>query len=104
MGLSREAFQAAEQIEQGGFAGAGRPHDGEQLALSDVESDAVERLEAAVAHRVGLGDVQEVVDGVVGGVHRLLFRGEGVVGGLHRLPAGGAPSRFINGTAVPDNC
>jgi hypothetical protein len=89
MGLSREAFQAAEQIEQGGFAGAGRPHDGEQLALSDVESDAVERLEAAVAHRVGLGDVQEVVDGVVGGLHRLPAGGHEPFGGGDGVLQGG---------------
>src|SRR4029077_1072988 len=41
-------IEQAEQIEQRGFAGAGRPGDGEELALVDGEIDAVDQR---VRHR-----------------------------------------------------
>jgi hypothetical protein len=34
--------QAAEQVHQGGFAGAGRPHDGDVFAALDFQRDAAQ--------------------------------------------------------------
>src|SRR4030095_5822529 len=49
---------AGDQVEQGGLAGAVRPHDAEQLAGLEGEADVVDREDAATALRPPL-DAQE---------------------------------------------
>src|SRR3974390_1790386 len=44
----RERVEAAENIDEGGFTGAGRAHEGDPLASFDAERNAVERAECAV--------------------------------------------------------
>ena len=50
--------QPADQIEQGGFSGAGGPDDGDHLAAGDFEIDGFERGYLALAV-VDLGDTGE---------------------------------------------
>ena len=54
----RGAVEPADQVEQGGFAGAGRPDDGDHLAARDLEVDGFERDHLALAVEV-LGDPGE---------------------------------------------
>ena len=50
--------EAADQIEERGFAGAGRPDDGDHLAARDLQVDGFERGDLALAV-VELGDAGE---------------------------------------------
>ena len=43
VGTARRAVEHADHVEQGGLAAAGRAHDRDELAVGDVEEDAVER-------------------------------------------------------------
>jgi len=45
-GAASGQVNAAESIEQGGFAGAGGTHDGDKLAGVNVEVDTVEDFDA----------------------------------------------------------
>ena len=47
----RHVVETADKIEESGLAGAVRADDREDLALGDVERDAVDRLEAAELDR-----------------------------------------------------
>ncbi|MBA8915237.1 hypothetical protein HNR51_004337 [Methylorubrum thiocyanatum] len=60
MVLSRaRPVEAAEQVEQGGFAGAGLADDGHELAGPDREIDAGERGHSLLAHLVVAVDTLE---------------------------------------------
>ncbi len=52
----RGTVQPTEQMEQGGFAGAGRPHDGDKFALSDFKVDVAKGVHGDFAHGVGFGE------------------------------------------------
>ena len=76
--------EGAGDMEEGGFAGAGGAHDGDEFALVKGEGDAAEDLEADGAHLVGLGDVEDLEEGFGGGRHGR-GRGAGGGGGFERL-------------------
>lgn len=48
-GTAGGAVDPCDNVEEGGFSGAGRAHEGEELTLSDVEGDAVESGDLDVA-------------------------------------------------------
>ena len=76
-------LQAAQHAQQRGLAAARRPHDGEELALLNVEGHVVDRNKAAEL----LGQVDHAQDGRV--IHhgaRLILPMQG-----RRRPAGGRP-------------
>ena len=60
------AVEAAEQVHQRRLARARGPHDGDELALRDLERDAAERRQLDVAHPVDLGDVLQLDQGGLG--------------------------------------
>ena len=43
-------------VEQSGFAGAGRSHDGDHLALTDRQVNVLEHVVLALVHDVGLAE------------------------------------------------
>ena len=51
--------QPADQVEQGGLAGAGGPHHGDEIAAGNFHVDAVQHLHFFRAALVGLGDVAQ---------------------------------------------
>ena len=62
------AVEAAEDVEEGGFSRAGRAHDGDVGTGFDDETDAAERVNLDVAHRVGLVELLDADD--FAGSHR----------------------------------
>ncbi len=72
----RGGVEAADEVHQRGFAGAGGAHDGDVLVVADAEVDAAESVDLLVAHLVGLpeivgdDDVSGVRAGGVGGRER----------------------------------
>jgi hypothetical protein len=50
-------IEAGEQSEQGAFAAAGGPHDGDKLAGRDIEIDAAEDVDAMAPAFEALGEV-----------------------------------------------
>ena len=54
------AVENAEDVQQRGFAGAGRAHDGHQLAFADVQVDALEHVQGLLAGAVILVDVVQL--------------------------------------------
>ena len=50
----REAVEAGQGVEEGRLAGAGRAHDGRELAPEDVDVDAVERADLRLARAIDL--------------------------------------------------
>ena len=58
--------EPAEQLEQRALAGAGRAHQGHELAAADLERDASQGLDLAVAEPVALGQVAGFEDRAVG--------------------------------------
>jgi hypothetical protein len=52
--------EAADQVEQGGLARARRPHQRDEVALGDVQVDAVQHLDALGAADVGLGQAADL--------------------------------------------
>ena len=52
--------EPADQVEQGGLAGARRPHQRHEVAARDVEVDAVQHLDPLAAAPVGLGDAADL--------------------------------------------
>ncbi len=50
------ANQADDQIQQGRFTAARRPDDGDELALGDVQIDAVEGDDLLAAHEIFFPD------------------------------------------------
>src|SRR5262249_47134209 len=59
----RRLQQAAEDLHESRLPRARRAHDREQLACSDAEVDAAERLDVHAAARVGLADTRELDHG-----------------------------------------
>ena len=51
--------QAAEQVHQGGFARAGRPHDGHIFAALDLQGNVAQGVDGFRAHLVEPGDILE---------------------------------------------
>src|SRR5207244_595152 len=51
---------SAEQVHQRGLAGAGRPHDGHELAGGDGQVHAADRLHHAAALLVGFRDLPQL--------------------------------------------
>ena len=74
--------QQAQQVEQGGLARAGGPHDGEELTLVDVQAQVVDGPDLLAADAVYPGDAL----GLYHGPSVLLQR-------VHRLEAGRPVSR-----------
>ena len=60
------AVEGAGDVEEGGLAGAGGADDGDELAGVEGEGDAAEDLEASGSHLVGLGDVEDLDEGLGG--------------------------------------
>ena len=58
----RRRIEAADQVHQGRFAGARRPHDRDVLAALDLDIDAGDRVDHLVAHDVGLPDIVRADD------------------------------------------
>ena len=54
------AVEPADQVEQGGLAGAGRPHQRDEVALRDVEREPVQHLDRLLAAHVGLLHVADL--------------------------------------------
>ena len=52
--------EQAEQVEQGRFSGAGRPHDGDVLAVADDEVEAAQGVHLAVAEAEGACDAAKL--------------------------------------------
>jgi hypothetical protein len=70
--------QRTDQVEQGGLAAAGRPHDGEELAVGHLEVDLLDRGNLHLAAAVVAAHVLENKgrgDGVVeqGAISRVGF-------------------------------
>ena len=53
------SFEGTGDVEQGGFSGARRAHDGDELAVVDLHIDAAENVHGFRPHGVGLVDVLE---------------------------------------------
>ncbi len=62
----RGRVEAADEVHQRGFAGAGGAHDGDVLVVADAEVDAAQGVDLLVAHLVGLPEI--VGDDDVAGV------------------------------------
>jgi hypothetical protein len=60
-------IQAAEDVEHGGFAGAGSPHDGHVGTLFDGQVHTIEGVDIDIAHSVGLDQIFDPDD--IGGGH-----------------------------------
>src|SRR3989338_2288256 len=54
------AIQQADQIEQGGFTGTGRPHDRNIIARRDVQVDAAQRGNLLIADRETAADLAKI--------------------------------------------
>ncbi len=50
-------IKAADNIEQGGFAGTGWPYQGGKLALFHFETDIVQRVNLDLALDIGFADI-----------------------------------------------
>ena len=64
-------IQQADQVEQGGFAGTGRPHDGDIIARSDVQVDVAQRGDLLIADSEDAADLGQFDHGWQ---LRLIFR------------------------------
>jgi hypothetical protein len=75
------AVEAADEVHERGFAGAGGTHDGDVLVVADADVDAAEGIDDLVAHLIGLpeivGDDDVAGVGTVGvGADAVVFRGD----------------------------
>ncbi len=59
--------EAGEDVHEGALAGAGRPHDGREPALRDVDVDAAQGAHGGVALAVGACEVARLDDGAARG-------------------------------------
>ena len=66
------AVEAAQRVHEGGLAGAGRAHDGDEFAGVHFEADAADGVDLEFAVAVGFADVLELDYGL-----RLHRRAEG---------------------------
>ena len=57
------AVEAADEIEQRGFAGAGRPHQREELALAPLRGRGRKDVDFLRAALEGFGDVADADEG-----------------------------------------
>ena len=62
VGAGGRAVEASQDVHQRRLAGAGRSHDGHELAGLDVEVDAGERAHFHLAHLVDLGQIVNLDD------------------------------------------
>ena len=78
------AVEQADDVEQRGLAGAGRPHDGEVFAGRDVEADAAQGMHFLVADGEDALDAGECdhLAAVAAPLSALGF-GDGLDAGLH---------------------
>ncbi len=53
-------IQPADQVEQGGLAGAGRPHQRKEIAFGDIQVDVMQHLDLLLAALVGLGQIADL--------------------------------------------
>ena len=60
--------EAADDIHQGRFARAGRPHDRDVFVLLHADHNAAQSIDELLPHLVNLLDVLQKDDGVLGGV------------------------------------
>jgi hypothetical protein len=67
-GAGGGAVESGDEIEEGGFAGAGGAEEGEEFILRDAEGDFVDGADGGCAHGVVTGDAVEL-DGGGGGGH-----------------------------------
>jgi hypothetical protein len=58
--------EAAQDVEQGRLARAGRPEQHDELAFIDIEIDIPQRMDLNFAHGVGLGQIAGVKDHAAG--------------------------------------
>lgn len=58
--------EAAEDVEQGRLARAGRSEQHDKFAFVDIEIDVPERMDLNFAHGVGLGQIAGVKDHAAG--------------------------------------
>ena len=86
--------EAAEQVEQGGLAGAGRAHEGDEVAFLDGQGDAAKGGDDDRFQVVVLDQIDDASDGVHGGSEFLVRVGEDCVG------AGGFPRWRVGLTSV----
>src|SRR5258708_2919099 len=68
-GAGGGAVEAGDEIEERGFAGAGRAEEGEEFVVGDGEGEFVDGADGSFAHGVVAGDAVEL-DGGIGGGHR----------------------------------
>ena len=64
IGAGAGRVEAADQVHQRRLAAARGAHDGEVLALLDVEVDAGERADGLRPHHVGLGEAAQLDSGI----------------------------------------
>ena len=80
----RRPVEPGEQVHERGLAGAGRAHDGRELAGGDVERDAAQGVDGGVAVAVAAGDGGRRDGGGRGGCEQ---SGHGFLGwGFRRSP------------------
>jgi pyruvate/2-oxoglutarate dehydrogenase complex dihydrolipoamide acyltransferase (E2) component len=96
------SVEAAEQLQQGGFAAAAGAADGDVFARVDGEIDAAQGLDAAFVVALARGRGLRVADCGTGGLRRQLVMAQG----LHRREMGAAPGGICSGdspesTAMP---
>src|SRR5262249_31402329 len=60
---ARRLVEAADHVHQRRLAGAGRPHDRDELAGLDVEVDAAQGVHLVRAHAVDLGELADADHG-----------------------------------------
>jgi hypothetical protein len=68
-GPRRRGIQPADQVEEGALAGAGWPHDGEELPLLDIQVNACEDFHLHLSENECLGEASRLDDRAVRFVH-----------------------------------
>ena len=75
---ARRHIEAADDVEERRFAAAGRPEHDDELAGSDRQRHAAQRMHVDLAHPVDLGDIPQGKDGVRhADIMRAAYRREG---------------------------
>ena len=62
-GAVGRTIQTGDQVEQGALAGAGRPHQGEKVALRDVQVDMVQDLDPFATPLIDLAHTADLDQG-----------------------------------------
>src|SRR5262249_3930225 len=76
---ARRRIEGAHQMHQRRFARTGRPHDGDELASVDAQTDAAYRVDGATALLVNLGDVDQFHHEVSTAFHAAAASGTGPI-------------------------